>query len=31
MPGSAEPSPEESKSYAEWLCQRPGAESYAGV
>jgi hypothetical protein len=31
MPGSTEPSPEESKSYAEWLCQRPGAESYAGA
>jgi hypothetical protein len=29
MPGSAEPGPEESRSYAEWLCQRPGAESYA--
>ena len=29
MPGSTEPSPEESKSYAEWLCQPPGAESYA--
>ena len=29
MPGSTEPSPEESKSYAEWLCQRPGAGSYA--
>jgi hypothetical protein len=29
MPGSAEPGREESRSYAEWLCQRPGAESYA--
>jgi hypothetical protein len=29
MPGRAEPGPEESRSYAEWLCQRPGAESYA--
>ena len=31
MPGSTEPSSEESRSYAEWLCQRPGAESYAGA
>jgi hypothetical protein len=31
MPGRADPGAEESRSYAEWLCQRPGAESYAGA
>jgi hypothetical protein len=29
MPGSVEPGPNESRSYAEWLGQRPGAERYA--
>ena len=29
MPGSVEPGPDESRSYMEWLCQRPGAERYA--
>ena len=29
LPGSVEPGPEESRSYAEWLCQQSGAESYA--
>lgn len=29
MPGSVEPGLDESKSYVEWLCQRPGAEHYA--
>jgi hypothetical protein len=29
LPGSAEPGQEESRSYAEWLCQQSGAESYA--
>jgi len=28
LPGSAEPGPDESRSYAEWLCQQSGAESY---
>ena len=25
MPGGMEPGPADSRSYAEWLCQRPGA------
>jgi len=29
LPGSVEPGPDESRSYAEWLCQQPGAGSYA--
>ena len=29
LPGGVEPGPDESRSYAEWLCQRPGAESDA--
>jgi len=29
MPGSIEPGPDESRSYMEWLCQRPGVERYA--
>jgi hypothetical protein len=29
LPGIVEPGPDESRSYAEWLCQRPGAESDA--
>jgi len=29
LPGSVEPGPDESRSYAEWLCQRQGAESDA--
>jgi hypothetical protein len=29
LPGSVEPGPDESRSYMEWLCQRPGAERYA--
>jgi hypothetical protein len=28
-PGSVEPGTDESRSYMEWLCQRPGAERYA--
>ena len=31
LPGSVEPGPDESRSYPEWLCQRPGAERYAGA
>jgi hypothetical protein len=27
LPGGVEPGPDESRSYAEWLSQRPGAES----
>ena len=29
LPGDVEPGPDESRSYAEWLCLRPGAESDA--
>ena len=29
VPGGVEPGPDESRSYAEWLCQRPGAKSDA--
>ena len=29
LPGGVEPGPDDSGSYAEWLCQRPGAESDA--
>ena len=29
LPGGVEPGPDESTSYAEWLCLRPGAESDA--
>ena len=29
LPGGVEPGPDQSRSYAEWLCQRPGAESDA--
>jgi hypothetical protein len=29
LPGSVEPGPDESRSYIEWLRQRPGAERYA--
>ena len=29
IPGSAEPGPDKSRSYAEWLGQRLGADSYA--
>ena len=29
LPGGMEPGPDDSGSYAEWLCQRPGAESDA--
>ena len=29
LPGSVEPGLDESGSYMEWLCQRPGAERYA--
>jgi hypothetical protein len=28
MPGSAEPGPDASRSYMEWLRQRPGTERY---
>jgi hypothetical protein len=31
LPGGMEPGPDESRSYAEWLGQRPGAESDAGA
>jgi hypothetical protein len=31
LPGSAEPGPDESRSYAEWLGQQPGPESDAGA
>jgi hypothetical protein len=31
LPGGVEPGPDESRSYAEWLSQRPGAESDAGA
>jgi hypothetical protein len=27
LPGDAEPGPDESRSYAKWLSQRPGADS----
>jgi hypothetical protein len=29
LPGSAQPGPDQSRSYAEWLCQQSGTESYA--
>ncbi len=29
LPGGVEPGPDQSRSYAEWLCQRPGAASGA--
>ena len=29
LPGGAEPGPDESRSYAQWLGQRPGADSEA--
>ncbi len=29
LPGGMEPGPDDSRSYAEWLYQRPGAESDA--
>jgi hypothetical protein len=29
LPGSVEPGPDQSRSYAEWLSPRPGAESHA--
>ena len=31
MPGGMQPGPDESRSYAEWLGQRPGADSDVGV
>ena len=31
LPGDVEPGPDESRSYAQWLGQRPGAESNAGA
>jgi hypothetical protein len=31
LPGGAEPGPDESRSYAQWLGQRPGADSDAGA
>jgi len=31
LPGTAEPGPEDSRSYAEWLGQRPGADRDAGT
>ena len=31
LPGGVEPGPDESRSYAEWLGQRPGAESHPGT
>ena len=29
LPGGVEPGPDESRSYAEWLCQRPGGKDDA--
>jgi hypothetical protein len=29
LPGGVEPGPDESTSYAEWLCRSPGADSNA--
>jgi hypothetical protein len=31
LPGGVEPGPDESRSYAEWLCRRPDAQSGAGA
>ena len=31
LPGGVEPGPDESRSYAQWLGQRPGADSDAGA
>ena len=31
LPGGVEPGPDQSRSYAEWLCQRPGTASDAGA
>ena len=31
LPGGVKPGPDESSSYAEWLCQRPGAGSDSGT
>jgi hypothetical protein len=31
LPGGLQPGPDESRSYAEWLGQRPGADSNAGA
>jgi hypothetical protein len=31
LPGGVEPGPDESRSYAEWLSQRPGGENDAGA
>ena len=31
LPGGVEPGPDQSRSYAQWLCQRPGADSDAGA
>jgi hypothetical protein len=31
LPGGVEPGPDESRSYAQWLSRRPGAESDAGA
>ena len=31
MPGSAQPGPDESRSYIDWLRRRPGAECYVGT
>jgi len=31
LPGGVEPGPDDSRSYAQWLCQRPGADSDAGA
>jgi hypothetical protein len=31
LPGAVEPGPDDSRSYAQWLCQRPGADSDAGA
>ena len=31
LPGGVEPSPDESRSYAQWLCQQPGAKSDVGA
>ena len=31
LTGGVEPGPDQSRSYAEWLCQRPGTASDAGA
>ena len=31
LPGGVEPGPGDSRSYAQWLCQRPGSDAGAGA